>query len=162
MYPIRIAVIKGFSLKEKGWILEALAEWQEGTGGIIAFHAIDWDTDHLIDHSDPYTCQTINIIKIESDNQSIKTLDKQYDNVTLLAYACADKTYSMVVMIIDRIQDKYFKILVMHEIGHRLGLGHTEDKSSVMHQYVTSMTDKVTDLDLWMLIYECRIGVLQQ
>ena len=153
--PIRVSIVSGFSIKEKGLILESLTERSKATNYLISFCVCNFEAESLIDHNDDMTCASLNIIKITSDNEAIKKLDIK-ENRRVLGYASANNKYSMVTLIVDRIEsDRCFKTILKHEIGHRLGLSHTM-KGTLMYKHLTSDVSAVTDYDLWILIAQYR------
>jgi len=125
LIKINVGIDDRFTVKEKSNIIEALIRWQDGTNGLVLFHIGNMSIDKLIMHDDDcYTWYAINIVKTHSHDEEIKKEERILGHrVNGLAIYLDVTTFAFIV--VDRLQiQEDFIGLVMHEVGHLLGLAH--------------------------------------
>jgi len=166
-YPPLVRIDVGidccFTVKEKRNIFEALIKWQDATDGLVIFHIGNMSMNKLIMDSDDdgYTWYSINIIKSYHTDKAIVDFESK-DGYKISGLAVWHKDTTMALIVVDRIIDKSKKCfisLVMHEIGHLLGLGH-DVRNTLMYKY-GGRAAKVTKADRHKLIDCWRKGLLK-
>jgi len=110
---------------------------------------------NLIKNSDDgYTNYSINVVKSYlTDDVIQKYINKHNYKINGLAVSYDDT--NLVFVVVDKLKTKKeFVGLIMHEIGHLLGLGHLP-VGTVMYKY-SNRPPKVTDCDRYSLIASWR------
>lgn len=104
--------------------MEAALEWSETTN-----HIVEYDIVQLPIAGPPKTADCLYFTKITPDTPTAVLYDKTNGSSTLAYYD--NTSLPMVAMITERISDAEYKAVVMHEIGHSLGLEHNEGLEGV-------------------------------
>lgn len=162
MISKRIYVDSKFNPDEIEAIKKGVSVWETTTNGIVKFDVIyDFDmTDNS--NTDPYRYINKIIIKrlTTKDKLTIKldeAIKKQYseDNpedppseAVVLGYTHKRKSFEFIYIVVDRlitqsgfIDTKAFQNVVMHEIGHELGMQHFDDGPSIMNVQFDSVIE---------------------
>jgi len=146
-----------FSLREQKDIIKGLVKWQDATHGLIALHIIDMKLKNLITHK-KYSSSwyAINIVKGLSTDKIIIEAQKTCE-YTVCGWAINDDKAHVALLMVDTLSSKRDLVkLVMHEVGHLLGLPHSGVPKTVMHKYINQNTGHVTGHDLEALINRWR------
>ncbi|MDP2685245.1 MAG: matrixin family metalloprotease [bacterium] len=153
IFQINIAIDYSFTAKEKSIILKSLINWQEATHGLIIFHIVNLNSHRIyLNDEDPMASSVINIINMLSTDKEIKDCDEIF-NFKILGCAVGSDPCGLVFLVMDRIHDSNTLVAVSgHEIGHLLGLSHSENKHALMYHYITK-TLKPTKEDINQLFY---------
>lgn len=103
---------------EQQAITEAALEWATTTNNIIQYDVVRLPTDDIIDAR-----SSIVISKQTPDHPNVLALDTTNDRTTLGFY---DKRTFIrsIVLVSQRIAPEDYKTVVLHELGHSLGLEH--------------------------------------
>ena len=135
-------------------IVLASIEWHEATHGIVTF-----DVKRLPQRNiDPDN--SIIILDVTEDNPKIIELDSANDNSTLGYYDDSNRIES-ILLIVSRIDPEDFKGVVLHELGHALGLKHqtgAEGIGSLMYPSIDIGATSITPADLhqFCTLYDCK------
>jgi len=172
VYPTKVRstiyIDRQFSEKEKQYIMEAASEWENVTQGIVQYQIVELPTFRTIDFQ---SC--LFIIKITPDDPEILLMDSQDTTVGFYTTKSGIPTISLIE---DAIEDKFYKSVVMHEIGHSLGLKHQseiDDMGTLMYPYlkikigdyfieVNSNDITKTDLAQFCSLYRCNVDQLME
>jgi hypothetical protein len=141
-----------FSPEETVYIIEALQEWDCSTKHIVRFLQVSDEKNStlLIKSADGKNPLIINADKQLNTNKELiadntnSDKDTQYRAVGLHIGGPAT-----IFIVSERIDDPYeTRSIMLHEIGHDLGLKHIRDPNSVMFINRTRGSDHITKLDL--------------
>ena len=79
-----------------------------------------------------------------------KTNSEGYDGYTNLFYDQNGKIQKALVKIynVDELDDIQLKSIIRHELGHALGLGHTDAKNDLMQSIINMNHNTISLLDL--------------
>lgn len=130
-----------FSSAQRRAIEEAVHEWYEFTKNRFLFHII-----YDLHKTDLDAAQTNDLIfNVDSQFHHVQTWDAEHA-ITALGYCINERTRGTIYIVKDRL-DNYldFKLTIMHELGHYIGLEHTP-KGSIMYKNNSPQT-KFTELD---------------
>ncbi|MEE8181103.1 MAG: matrixin family metalloprotease, partial [Nitrosopumilaceae archaeon] len=87
-----------------------------------------------------------------------KTSNEGYDGYTNLSYDQNGKIKKAFIRIynVDELNNVQLKLIIRHELGHALGLGHTNSKNDLMQSIIDMNYNAISLLDLKALahIYE--------
>lgn len=143
-----------FSDEEKQLITIAAITWSQRTHHMITFDVVMLPTIDDLDRNDG-----ILIGKLSNYNSDILELDTQ-NNGTTLGYYTHHGYMPSIYLVASRIDAEDYETVVLHELGHSLGLKHNSnpnDYGTLMYPSVEMSSDYITDTDIINLckIYEC-------
>jgi hypothetical protein len=111
---------RNFDDFEQEAILKASLEWSSTTNNIVQFDIVQLPTREKINLTN-----AIIVTKVSPDFPTVILLDTTNDGTTL-GYFDRNSLIPHIALITDRIKDKDYAPVVLHEIGHALGLDHNE------------------------------------
>lgn len=137
-------------------VIEAAIEWNETTNGEVVFD-IKWMPQHDIDMSD-----AIIVLNVEEDSPDIIMLDS-YNAVhryETMAYFDDRQKLKSISLVDGRILDAQYAPIMLHELGHSLGLEHIkgdEGIGTLMSEVMDNGSDHITNKDFvqFCQIYHC-------
>lgn len=148
-----IYIEHGMSNEETNHIISAAVEWGEVTNNQVIF-----DIERL-PQKDLLPSDAIIIFNVTPDYPEILMLDSVNDYTTLGFYS-GEGGLSYIALVNERIDEPDFDPVVMHELGHALGLEHItgdEGLGTLMYPCVDLGSPHITDTDLKQFceIYHC-------
>jgi Matrixin len=117
---ISIYMDRNFNDAEQTAILAAALEWSTTTNYIIRYDVYKMPAHHKID-----TKNSVLIVKGSPDYPTAILLDNYNENSTL-GYFDDKQIIPTIMLLPERIPDDEYVAVVMHELGHSLGLEHNE------------------------------------
>lgn len=169
-YPSQIRetlyIDRTFTESERASIIEAARAWNDATKGIVQYKIVQ-----LPSHEPIVFENSLFIVKISPDDPEVLFMNNE-DNI--LGHYTSRQGISTIGIVDGRIENKKFKSVIMHEIGHALGLKHQsadEDVGTIMYPYmqisigmliVDVSSDKITKTDLTQFcqLYHCNVDDL--
>ena len=101
-----------------------------------------------ISHTTHYEVNIVDVIKTYACDDIIIRLD-ELENNSILGYACFVYYSNFTFIVMDRlVDDNMFKAIVMHELGHLLGIFHIHKKYTLMYPYSDGIINRITKADL--------------
>lgn len=134
-------------------ILRATMEWNEATNGQVSF-----DIQRLPQRNlDP--TQSIVIMNVSPGHPQIILLD-MIDEWNTLGYTGHTGPLTYILLVDQRIDDASEESVIMHELGHALGMQHIEGIAGIgtlMYPTTDFEARHITDTDLWHFcqLYHC-------
>lgn len=158
-----IYIDRNFNDFERGAITSAAKKWSKTTNNIVEYDVIQLPTDKqiLFDNS-------LFFIKISEDSPEIIFGD--YASKTNILGYFNPEGYATIALVSGRILQSNYESIVLHELGHSLGLNHLEGFENIdtlMFPYSTIIIGNYTmpsganhitkkDLDQFCLLYNCE------
>lgn len=128
---ITLYIDRTFDNMETDAIMKAAWEWSEATNHIIEYDIIQLPTKEKVKHKN-----SIFIVKRSPDDPQIILMDLVGHNETLGVYE--KNRLPTIAIVSERLNDSNYKEIVLHELGHSLGLEHLEsleDLDALMFPY---------------------------
>lgn len=151
---------RNFNEAEIVYITLAAAEWNEKTG-----HIVDFEVALLPTSKEITLDNSIIFVKVGPDYPNILLLDQATTGYILGLYQ--DEPMPNIELVAARLGDRYFKSVVLHELGHALGLEHVkgvEGIGTLMYPSANLGADNITpdDLEHFCKLYKCDAKTLQK
>ena len=151
---------RNFSEKEVLFITQGAMAWSEATN-----HIVDFDIVTLPNTDIPVTKNDIVFIKVNPDYPNIIVLDSINKKTTLGLYD-DEAIIHTIELVSDRIDDEEYPSVVMHELGHALGLKHNEGLDGIgtlMYPTIGLGANYITEDDLknFCKLYHCDASKLK-
>jgi len=149
---------RNFDDEKKIMILSAANRWNKATN-----HMVDFEVFNLpVDKNYLEEKNSISIITISEDYPDIVFLDHITGFLTLAIYNEYMKV-PMIALVEPRIEESFYEVIVLHELGHALGLHHSY-KNTVMSSSLLSMSKYITKEDLTQFcdLYSCDADMLNE
>lgn len=150
-----IYIDKNFNINETKYIEIAAHEWQTSTNNIVQYKIV---TEINIDKFNiPNKSSSIVIKKTNSLSKEVIFYDNKAR--TIIGYCERDKVPINILIVTDRIDSKEtFISVVIHELGHSLGMNHNPVKYTLMYHTIDYSSYHITyeDMILFCDIYKCK------
>lgn len=142
-------------------ITAAAMEWHLATNGLVSYDVV------RLPHRNIDIKNSIIIVIVSADFPEIIALDsvKQTEEGNHMGYYYDTGYVPYIGLVPGRIEDKEYRTVIMHELGHSLGMKHTDNIEGIgtlMYPDVSIGADKITDEDLksFCQIYRCDVSKL--
>jgi predicted Zn-dependent protease len=160
---------RNFDDFETETIMKAAWEWSEATNHIIEYDIVQLPTKDKMVYKN-----AVFIIKRSPDDPQILLLDVGNDNTTYGVYT--RNPFPTISIVSERLTNEMYKEVVLHEMGHSLGLKHLEglgNMDTLMFPYteveidkgvtIPAGSDHITrkDLVLFCKLYKCDVDKLK-
>lgn len=148
---------RGISDEEMLHILQAAMEWHVVTNGQVTFDIRRLPSTSLI------PSETIIVFNVSPDYPDIILLDAVKHHNTL-GYFNNDRGLDYIALVDQRITESDFNAVVMHELGHALGLEHPDSEGhpergigTLMYSTIDAGSNHITKSDLkqFCKLYHC-------
>ena len=162
IYPDKVNKIlyldEAFNQEEVELIGEAAEEWSLSTDGIVTYTIRQFPVEK-VDY-----VNGIVIMKVNHYYPDVMEIDLALSQYTL-GYCNSNGRIKHIGLVYDRLEDETFKPVVLHELGHSLGLKHNEDEDGVgtlMYPSIDKGAPYITDKDLthFCALYHCDASKL--
>lgn len=139
--------------KDVSCVYTAARRWRESTGGLADINIVS-----VLDGSTKFPLVTsvddVVVRKYTSQSIVVSIMERSYGGI-LYGYYDDRGHYSEISLVSDRyVNDAQCISVMMHEIGHAMGLVHSETKGTLMFNMVEEMAADITKSDL---IEFCRV-----
>ena len=164
MLTKKVRIDKDFNKSEREIIIDSLKDWEKYSDGLVKFIIINYaahpyyvEDGYYIKKEQIDCFDTVDIVKSLSTHNIIQHIDNQHEN-NIYGYAYPDHAPNFILIITDRLKTKKtFKDIVMHEIGHILGVSHLDDERTLMHKYYYKSKCKgISEKDIRAFIYNTK------
>jgi hypothetical protein len=127
-------------------IIGAAWEWHTATNGLVNLDVVRMPAIERVDMK-----SAIVMVVVSPDFPNIIALDNDNPAAVHLAYYTDRAAIPYIGIVPSRIEERSYKTVVMHELGHSLGLPHTEGWEGIgtlMYPDISVGADYITDIDL--------------
>ena len=148
--PVHITLYleKSVFENEVNHVSAASLEWYNATDGQVIFDLATLPAADI----DP--AKSIVLVNVTPQYPQIIVLDS-YNHTSTLAYCDRNATLPYIGIVYDRINEDEFNSVIMHELGHYMGLEHPDTKErpeqgmgSLMYSNITLGSNHITKFDL--------------
>ena len=146
---------RDISDKEMSMALKATMEWNEVTNGEVTFDIKRLPQDNID------LTNAIIIIHVTPDFPDILLLDR-VDKNTTLGYCSSDTGITYIALVTDRFNNDEYTPILLHELGHALGLEHLKTIDGIgtlMYPSFDEGSNHITktDLEQFCRLYNCDV-----
>lgn len=140
-----------FNNNEKEHIIAAAYEWEIKTNRVATFDVVFLPTSKQID-----LANGVLVLKTDTIDPDIIFHDIRGKNSTLGIFN--NRLIPYIKLVGPRLSNQNFENVMKHELGHFMGLYHTDDPESLMYPTINYDSDNITDLDIknFCKIYNCN------
>ncbi len=158
-----IYIDNDFSNTEIRYIKMAANEWENESKKIIKFEFVNNkdEAEYLEKIKYKYSelpVEIINFKKISNEDKITLFLDKEVGG-KIVGFYDDESRQTSILLVTDRLDSlKKLKSIILHEIGHSLGLKHIKHKNTIMHSTQSKSSDDITikDLEEFCNLYYCE------
>jgi Matrixin len=155
---ITLYVDRDFDQNGQDIIIQAALEWTEATNHLVEYSVVRLPVLGTIDVEN-----SIFITLVSSDFPDIMQLD-QGGNITLGLYRGKGQL-RYIMLVPSRLDETNYKTVVLHELGHSLGLKHSAPIKfgTLMYPIIDLGSNHITETDLiqFCQIHHCNINDLK-
>jgi hypothetical protein len=164
VYPTRVHktlfLDRYFTPDEVAFITIAALEWSAATKNIVTFDVVALPQEKVV-----ITENDIMIMNISPDHPLVLILDNS-SNYSTLGYYDESFPVPIIYLVSDRMTGKEYVTVVLHELGHALGLEHNEniwEVGSLMYPSLDLGSRHITPYDLkkFCKLYRCNANKLK-
>lgn len=153
----RLYVDDTFSASEVRCVESAAAQWTSRTKGLAKIAIVPVTRSNV---AIPVSTDRDDIIvrRVTSDDAIVYFIERT-SGARLFGYHQPMQDHSEITMVVDRyVNEDACVVVVMHEIGHALGLHHNDDSTSLMYGGADVMPTRITKKDLsnFCSVHGCR------
>lgn len=150
---------RNLSAYEFAMIAGAAWEWHLATNNMVTFDIERLPSKHIISH------ESIIVCLVSSDFPEIIELDVEDPSASHMAYYYKYGTLPYIGIVSERISEKDYRPVILHELGHALGLKHNEGIDGIgtlMYPNIDLGATTITDTDLknFCKLYDCDASKL--
>jgi predicted Zn-dependent protease len=148
-----------FSNQEKEYITNAAFDWERATNRIVTFDIIYLPTIRTIDLD-----KGLLILKVDSLDPEIIILDIAAKKSQMLGICQEYKSIPYIKLVSTRLDSSNYQAVVTHELGHLIGLNHTNELYTLMYPTVDFGSPTITESDMnrFCKIYSCQHTLTNQ
>jgi hypothetical protein len=156
---INLFIDRDFTNEEQEYITSAALQWSEASDHIIEYNVIRLPAEEKIDPEN-----SIVISKVSPDYPQILLLDHS-SHMRTLGYFNGHGEINSIYLVSDRLSDEYYEEVVLHELGHSLGLEHDSSEDGIntlMYPMIDLGSNHITkhDMKQFCYIYDCNVEKL--
>lgn len=149
-----------FSKEEVEFITSAAIEWSEATQ-----HIANIDIVQLSNKEEILSKDSVIVVAVSPDYPDV-LIDESLSNNTILGLYTRKYEIGIIELVVSRISDEDYKTVVMHELGHALGLDHNlglDGIFTLMSPSIDGCSNHITqkDLDNFCQFYHCNLKLSQ-
>jgi predicted Zn-dependent protease len=142
-----------FNEQEIKAITEAAKDWETATHNKVKFKIVTLPTDKTVDLR-----KGIMVLKVDTLDPEIIYLDIAAGKPTILGLCKSIGMVPYIKLVSPRLNSNNYQNVVKHELGHLIGLGHTDNPNTLMFPTIDFGSSEITETDLYHFCkkYDCR------